>query len=83
MLRQTLKCALLAMAIFSSAALLLAMHRPRPAREDACVHLTPPSRNQIAMNIMSPSNLDNTGTPQSEASRHSSTAAAVQDQIEP
>jgi hypothetical protein len=40
---------------------ILPLHRPRPASEDACARLPPPSRNQIAVNIMSPSNLDNTG----------------------
>jgi hypothetical protein len=41
--------------------IILPLQRPRPKSEDACAGLPPPSRNQIAVNIMSSSNLDNTG----------------------
>jgi hypothetical protein len=41
---------------------ILPLHRLGPASEDACARLPPPGRNQIAVNVMSPSNLDNTGS---------------------
>jgi hypothetical protein len=40
---------------------ILPLHRPRPESEDARARLPPPNRHQIAVNIMSSSNLDNTG----------------------
>jgi hypothetical protein len=39
----------------------LPVHRPRLESEDACACLPPPGRDQITVNIMSSSNLDNTG----------------------
>jgi hypothetical protein len=40
---------------------ILPLHRPRPESEDARARLPPPNRDQIPVNIMSSSNLDNTG----------------------
>lgn len=39
----------------------LPLHRTGLESEDACARLPPPGRDQIAVNIMSLSNLDNTG----------------------
>ena len=67
---------------------ILPLHRPRPESEDARARLPPPNRDQIAVNIMSSSNLDNTGPrrqnspPRSEASRQCSTAVAAPDRTE-
>jgi hypothetical protein len=41
---------------------ILPLHRLGSESEDACARLPPPGRNQIAVNVMSPSNLDNTGS---------------------
>lgn len=60
-----------------------------PVRKGACARLPPPSHSQIAVNVMWPSNLDNRwpqapdSPPQSEASRHLSTAVAALDRTEP
>jgi hypothetical protein len=40
---------------------ILPRRRLAPASEDACARLSPPNRKQIAVNIMSSSNLDNAG----------------------